>query len=74
MCVCVCVCVRVQVCVCVRVFVCVCVDFGTLLVILEDRPVTFNNKLPSSHLKCLQLSRYVGPAQYQVQRTDEALN
>lgn len=54
--------------------VCVIVDFATLLVILEDRPVTFNNKLPSSHLKCLQLSRYVGPAQYQVQRTDEALN
>lgn len=59
----------------VSVHVCPCVKAEvvakTLLDILEDRPVTFNNKLPSSDLKNLMLA---GPTPYQVERTDEALN
>lgn len=44
---------------------------GTLLVILEDRSVTFNNKHLAFHLKCLEPSRYIGPTPYQVQRQDK---
>lgn len=44
---------------------------GTLLVILEDRSVTFYNKHLAFHLKCLEPSRYIGPTLYQVQRQDK---